>query len=341
MKLSNQFVLFALIALISNLCRATRAQECRATYVAHQIFADPANKKDLTVDGVREIQVSSIGVGGCQTSSTFPSGQALTLGTRLSLNATTRGVDNTCLLQNNSGTATLDSFSSILVRTPGWAFQPRNLRVSDIESQGNLPVSGGWQEAAVVFGMYGTDVVVPSVSVEATTVLSSGTFTIPSAQMSELGYPGITANVPGAFFNNPTEFDCGDPNADICQATFDFNSPIDTLIAIVVAVQKSTDLDSKALSVTIASIESECGCRCDQISLGSRLAIAPVPGVPGECQMFSTNSPVLRCAETGDTWCDKRNRMGYIKTGDALANGNVPCSSAERVFARYLQAFQP
>lgn len=334
---SLSIALFIALALF-----AQRAQgsQCEAEYVPHEIFY-AGGSKTITTDGNRQMSVKSYSID-CPTFYFTPTGLNYAGSTAATFNVSLQSEPEICSASVSGETTSFDSFQAMVVRTPGWAMQPRRFKVMDIDA--HLDGSVSWKEVVGVFGVYNGELVAPSVSVAADSVLSVGDGKLTAADMAKLELAAVDATFPAARYAAPGHHDCPLSDTSRCDAWFDFNAPIDTLVLVLSAFDKQIDANyarpGNMSGVLTGPIVSECGCRCTLRNLGVRSVHVPA-GTPGECSKKTSDKPVSQCDDEGLNWCAKRVVTGWQSKGELLPNGNLKCTPVERTYAKYLSSYDP
>lgn len=318
----------------------TFSSKCKIEFVPHEIFYE-GGVRTLTIDGARDITVTAYSVF-CSTFYYTPTGLNYEGSTALSMNVSLRTDTQTCSTTFFGDLATFHGFQAIVVRTPGWSIQPRDFRVKDLDAHADTIAS--WKEVAGVFGMYKGEVVSPSITVDADTVLAISEGHINAENLATLELVAAEVTFPAIRYAAQGHQDCQLSGTTRCDMTVDFESPIDTFVLLISTFDKKLDKTypkpGNMSGILTGPIVSECGCRCALKDLGKRSVHVPA-GSPGECKKKESDRPVVHCDEYGPNWCAKRSVTGWVPSGGQAPSGNVLCSPVDRFYANYLNAYDP
>lgn len=304
--------------------------------------------KTIVPDGDLKATVTHYSVGDCPTFYYAPTGGNVGGRTALSYNismAAGDGDDMCCQLKTDGGVSEFVSFQAIVIKTPGWTMTPRKIRLLDIDAHQapdadpNGPSS--WREVAGVFGMHGSQLVAPVIEINDEAVLEAGESTLPASVAPGIGLSAYDVTFPTVRFKSNTFHDCPWDDPTRCESTFDFSSPIDTLVVLVAITEKSLKAPFGLGGILVDKIVSDCGCRCTLVDGGPRMLHMPVEGSPGECTRVERTDPYTKCDEEGVNWCSTKNVLGWVCTGPQMANGHYPCESSPRVMCKYLHQYDP
>lgn len=148
-----------------------------------------------------------------------------------------------CMLEGPTRyTMSFESHAAVVFQSTGFNFQPTELKIWDIDNlyvrdpNNALEIIVGEvaSETVAVFGARDGNVILPSTSLEPTTLLETLTYTVPADSMVEMGFSFPAVVAPGATqqAGNPY-FDCDHLNDRVtCAVTFSFSEPIDTLVIV-------------------------------------------------------------------------------------------------------------
>eukprot|EP00171_Calliarthron_tuberculosum_P021007 IDg21007t1 len=209
-------------AVLALLAPRALASQCEAEYTPHEIFYS-GGLKTITTDGTRQISVKSYSVD-CPTFYFTPTGLNFAGSTAASFNVSMQGDADICSASVAGETTTFDSFQAMIVRTPGWAMQPRRFNIMDIDA--HIEGSVSWKEVAGVFGVYNGELVAPIVSIALNSVLSVGEGKLAAADMSKLQLTAVDSTFPAVRYAALGHHDCPLNDTARCAAFFDFNAPI-------------------------------------------------------------------------------------------------------------------
>lgn len=315
---------------------AVDSYQCETTYLAHEVFAQASHKLNLTSDGPRQLTANAYTVG-CPTYPYTPTGSSYTGETALTLNVSTRDLPTRCrAVESDDGMLKYTSFQAAVLRTPGWTITPRRFRLRDVDAHDDG--AAGWTETAGVFGLHSGALVTPILYTADSTALSKADAVLTAADAKAMGLDVEADIMFPAVKGGDT--DCALTNTTACEASYDFEKPIDTLVVMLSATDKKVDPEhpraGNMTGILLGPVVTRCGCRCHVKDLGTRSVHSPA-GADGECTRKSTSAPVTQCADDGPNWCDKKFSVGYTGSGALLPNGNVRCSPVERTQAKFVQ----
>ena len=231
-----------------------------------------------------------------------------------------------CLVKDLGRSNVYDSIQAIVVEANGWEMTPNQIYLDDIDSQIGTRPGRAWRESASVFGFRGNQLVLPTVTLPAGSLLRAEFYTFPASTFAQIGMGGKpTVRVPGARFApaNPNQlFNCPDdprkPAATKCRSDNSFSTPVDTLVFAYGAATKSPN-DPHAVGF-LSEIHIPGGCQCSEKPRVN--ALVPRPGAPGYCDRRKSSGKSYICDFTGRFWCETVEVVGYTN------NGMPPCTES-------------
>lgn len=226
-----------------------------------------------------------------------------------------------------------DSAQVIVIEANGWEMTPNQIYLDDIDSQIGVPAARAWRESAAVFGLRGNQVVLPTVGLPGATLLKVEPYTFPASSFAQIGMSGRPdVRILGARYapqapNNPNMlFNCPDDprtaNAQRCRSDNLFTSPVDTLIFVYGAANKSPN-DPNAVSF-MSEIHLPGGCQCSEKPRVN--ALVPIPGSSGFCYKRKSSGKSYLCDFVGRFWCETVEVVGYTQDGmGPCGESGCPC----------------
>lgn len=303
-----------------------------------KVVTSPSNKYKFSDD--RELRADSYSIGGCPEYSNFPTGSQFT-GNYTLLGYHSPIGNQQCLVQNDE----YSSFQAIVLRANGFAIEAKEIDLDDIDSLTRVGEADSWKESMAIFGKKGNEYILPTLKLYDGTLLTEKQYTVTEEAMKELGFNDGKLIAPGGQFSSTDLFNCpfgrANKESQKCRITASFQFPIDTLVIMYAAAQKSR-IDPNA-AVFFSELSVKCGCRCAETQVSSQ-SYHPVEGSTSECTVTTVQRPSLRCDMLGnkvcyhdvsDTWTGVQGKK------DALPNGNYACALTPSKITKFTSEYAP
>lgn len=287
----------------------------------------------------RELRADVYSVGGCPEYSSYPTGSQFT-GNYTLAGYNTKHTNKKCLIQNGE----YSSFQAVVLRANGFAFDAKEIDMDDIDSLTNVRPELAWKESMAIFGKRGSEYVLPTLKLYDGTLLTEKQYTVTEDAMKEMGFEDGKRIIPGGEFSSETLFNCpfgrDNPDSQKCRLTAKFQFPIDTLVILYAAAQKSS-VDPNA-AVFFSELSLKCGCRCAEKENVQSKSYHPVGDSSTECTVSTIERPSLRCDVLGDRVCYHDVSDAWVLNGEGqLPNGNYPCALKASKITKITSDFAP